>query len=152
MLCIQLLIGLIVCNKNRLDSRLPNNAFSESNTTIPTSNSSLTDLLVKYYVTNPIFLQKIAQHSSDDLFYLNTLNFCGKVGDQSCIASNSNFKILLMQTSKDAVGDWIINWEAQKIASYPIKNIQIIWSLYDAQGNIVDLIQGSSVPSNLGIG
>ncbi|MGN6351336.1 MAG: hypothetical protein ACTHL3_07725 [Candidatus Nitrosocosmicus sp.] len=124
----------------------------EANITAPESNSTLTDLIVKYYVTNPIVLQKISQQPTNDLIPLNTMDFCRQVGDQACIASNSNFKMLLIQTSKDPLGNWILNGEAQNIATHPLKNVRIVWSLYDSHGNIVGLVQGSLVPSNQGIG
>jgi hypothetical protein len=112
----------------------------------------MTDLIVKYYITNPIVLQKVSQLPTTDLIHLNTLDFCRQVGDQACIASNSDFRLLLIQTSKDTLGNWILNGEAQNVGTHLIKNIRIVWILYDAQGNIVGMVQGAPVPSSLGIG
>ncbi|MER5175960.1 MAG: FxLYD domain-containing protein [Candidatus Nitrosocosmicus sp.] len=77
---------------------------------------------------------------------------CRQIGDQACIFANSNFKILFIQTTKDNFGNWVLNGEAQNIATNPINKVRIIWHLYDTQGNIIGLTQGFPIPSNLGIG
>ena len=54
--------------------------------------------------------------------------------------------------TKGNLGNWVLNGEAQNIASNPINNVRVILHLYDAQGNIIGLTQGLPIPSNLGIG
>ncbi|MER5174297.1 MAG: FxLYD domain-containing protein [Candidatus Nitrosocosmicus sp.] len=77
---------------------------------------------------------------------------CRQIRDQECIFANNNFKILFIQTTKDNFGNWILNGEAQNIATNPINNVGLTWHLYHAQGNIIGLTQGFPIPSNLGSG
>jgi hypothetical protein len=74
------------------------------------------------------------------------------IKDQAGVFTNSNFKILFSQMTKGNLGNWVLNGEAQNIASNPINNVRVILHLYDAQGNIIGLTQGLPTPSNLGIG
>jgi hypothetical protein len=114
--------------------------------------TSTTDTVIKYYITNPIVQQQITQQPSNSLTPLDTIQFCNLIKDQACVFTNSNFKILFSQTTKDNLGNWVLNGEAQNIASNPINNVRVILHLYDAQGNIIGLTQGLPTPSNLGIG
>jgi hypothetical protein len=114
--------------------------------------SSSTDTVIKYYITNPIIQKQVAQQPSNVLIPMNTIQFCNLIGDQACVFMNSNFKILFNQTSKDNLGNWILNGEAQNIGPNPLNNVIVVWHLYDAFGNIVGLTQGIPIPSSLGIG
>jgi hypothetical protein len=114
--------------------------------------TSSTDSVIKYYITNPIIQQQVAQQPANVLIPMDTLQFCNLIGDQACVFMNSNFKILFNQTTQDNLGNWILNGEAQNIGPNPLNNVIVVWHLYDAFGNIVGLTQGSPIPSNLGIG
>ena len=111
-----------------------------------------TDTVIKYYITNPIIQKQITQQPSTSLTQLDTIQFCNLIKDQACVFTNSNFKILFSQMTKDSFGNWVLNGEAQNIASNPINNVRVILHLYDAQGNIIGLTQGLPTLSNLGIG
>jgi hypothetical protein len=113
---------------------------------------SKTDIVIKYYITNPIIQKQITQQPSNILTQLDTIQFCNLIKDQACVFTNSNFKILFSQTTQNSLGSWVLNGEAQNIASNPINNVRVILHLYDAQGNIIGLTQGLPTPSNLGIG
>jgi hypothetical protein len=119
---------------------------------IKTTGTSTTDTVIKYYITNPIIQKQVTQQPSTSLTQLDTIQFCNLIKDQACVFTNSNFKILFSQTTKDSFGNWVLNGEAQNIASNPINNVRVILHLYDAQGNIIGLTQGLSTSSNLGIG
>jgi len=73
------------------------------------------------------------------------------IKDQACVYMNSNLKILFNQTSKDTLGNWNLNREAQNIGPNPLNNVRVVRHLYDALGNIVGVTQGSPLASNLGI-
>jgi hypothetical protein len=118
----------------------------------PTKESSKIDIVIKYYITNPIIQKQITQQPSSTLTQLDTIQFCNLIKDQACVFTNSNFKILFSQMTKDSFGNWVLNGEAQNIAFNPINNVRVILHLYDSQGNIVGLTQGLPTPSNLGIG
>jgi hypothetical protein len=42
--------------------------------------------------------------------------------------------------------------EKLNIGPNPLNNVIVVWHLYDAQGNIVGVTQGSPIPFNLGTG
>jgi hypothetical protein len=67
--------------------------------------SSTTDSVIKFYITNPIIQQQVAQQPANVLIPMDTLQFCKLIGDQACIFMNSNFKILFNHTSKDNFGN-----------------------------------------------
>jgi hypothetical protein len=117
-----------------------------------TTEITKTDTVIKYYITNPIIQQQVAQQPLNVLIPMDTLQFCNLIGDQACVFMNNNFKILFNQTIQDNLGNWVLNGEAQNIGSNPINNVLVVWHLYDAFGNIVGLTQGFPSPSNLGIG
>ena len=54
-----------------------------------------------------------------------------------------------MQTTKDTLGNWTLSGVIQNIGTNPINNVRIMWHLYDSQGNLIGLAQGSLIPSNL---
>ena len=83
---------------------------------------------------------------------MDTLQFCNLIGDQACVFMNSNFKMLFNQTTQDNLGNWNLNGEAQNIGANSLNNVMVVWHLYDSSGNIVGVIQGSPLPSNLLIG
>ena len=83
---------------------------------------------------------------------MDTLQFWNLIGDQAWVFMNSNFKILFNQTTQDNRGNSALIDEAQNIGANPINNVLVVWHLYDALGNIVGVIQGSPIPSNLGTG
>jgi hypothetical protein len=114
--------------------------------------TSSTDTVIKYYITNPIIQQQVAQQPANVLIPMDTLQFCNLIGDQACVFMNSSFKILFNQTTQDNLGNWMLNGEAQNIGANPLNNVIVVWHLYDALGNIVGVTQGSPIPSNLGIG
>jgi hypothetical protein len=116
------------------------------------NDDSKTDTVIKYYITNPIIQNQITQQPSNSLTQLDTIQFCNLIKDQAGVFTNSNFKILFSQMTKGNLGNWVLNGEAQNIASNPINNVRVILHLYDAQGNIIGLTQGLPTPSNLGIG
>ena len=98
--------------------------------------------VIKYYITNPIIQQQVAQQPANVLIPMDTLQFCNLIGDQACVFMNSNFKILFNQTTKDNFGNWNLNGESQNIGPNPLNNVMVVWHLYDALGNIVGLTQG----------
>ena len=70
--------------------------------------SSTTDSVIKYYITNPIIQQQVAQQPANVLIPIDTLQFCNQIGDQACVFTNSNLKILFNQTTKDSFGNWVL--------------------------------------------
>ena len=54
-----------------------------------------------------------------------------------------------MQAIKNSFGNWVVNGEAQNVASKTLNQVRAILHFYDAQGNIVGLKQGLTMPSNL---
>jgi len=123
-----------------------------SNNDKKTKGSSTTNEVIKFYITNPIIQQQVAQQPANVLIPMDTLQFCNLIGDHACVFMNSNFKILFNQTTQDNLGNWVLNGEAQNIGANPINNVMVVWHLYDAFGNIVGLTQGYPIPSSLGIG
>jgi hypothetical protein len=118
----------------------------------PQQGPSSTDIVIKYYITNPIIQQQVTQQPDNALIQLDTLQFCNQLGDQACVFTYSNLKTLFVQTTKDNLGNWDLNGEAQIIGPFTINNVRIVWHLYDALGNVIGLTQGFPIPSNLGIG
>jgi hypothetical protein len=77
------------------------------------------------------------------------LQICKQIGDQLCIFTNNNFKTLSLQTTKDTLGNWTLSGVIQNIGTNAVNNVRIMWHLYDSQGNLVGLAQGSLIPANL---
>jgi hypothetical protein len=81
------------------------------------------DVVIKYYITNPIIQQQVSQQRSKVLIPMDTLQFCNLIGDKAGVFMNSNFKLLFNHTTQDNLGNWVLNGEAQNIGAYPINNV-----------------------------
>jgi hypothetical protein len=114
--------------------------------------SSETDSVIKYYIIDPRIQQQVTQQPANALIQLDTLQFCNQIGDQAGVSTNSNLKIIFVQTTKDSFGNWIQNGEAQNIGAFTINNVRAVWHLYDAQGNVIGFTQGFPTSSKIGIG
>jgi hypothetical protein len=114
--------------------------------------SSETDSVIKYYIIDPIIQQQVTQQPANALIQLDTLQFCNQIGDQAGVSTNSNLKIIFVQTTKDSFGNWVQNGEAQNIGAFTINNVRAVWHLYDAQGNVIGFTQGFPISSKIGIG
>ncbi|MER5176540.1 MAG: FxLYD domain-containing protein, partial [Candidatus Nitrosocosmicus sp.] len=126
---------------------------SQSNTQNACTTTKIENQVIKNYIhSSPVVQKQISKSPTNGLIQLDIEQICIQIGDQACISANSNFKILFIQTTKDTFGNWILNGEAQNIASNPINNVRITWHLYDSQGNVIGLTQGFPIPSNLGTG
>ena len=90
------------------------------------NDSSSTDSVIKYYITNPIIQQQVAQQPANILIPMNATQFCSLIGDQACVFMNSNFKILFNQTTKDNFGNWNLNGESQNIGANPLNNVMVV--------------------------
>jgi hypothetical protein len=97
---------------------------------IPPSPKHPVTLKLETTIKNYIITTLISQSSA--LIQLDTLQFCSQIGDQACVFTNSNFKILFIQTTKDTLDNWILNSEAQNKGANLINNVRIIWCLDDA--------------------
>ena len=117
-----------------------------------TDGSTATDSVIKFYIMNPIIQQQVAQQPSNTLIPMDTLQFCKLIGDQACVFMNSNFKILFNQITQYNLGNWLFKCEAQNKGTFTMNNVMAVWHLYDAQGNVIGLTQGFSMPSKIGIG
>jgi hypothetical protein len=85
----------------------------------------------------------------NSLISLDSEQICKELGDQACISSLHNFKLLFIHTSKDSLGYWGVTGEVQNIASKSISQLQVIVHFYDSDGNIVGLTQAFTTPSKL---
>ena len=105
--------------------------------------------IIKNYISNPAVQQQISQVPGNGLVHLDTIQICSQLGDQACIDSNSNFKILFSQVIQDSLGNWVLNGEVQNVGNQPHDMVTTTFYLYDAQGNIIGLNQGNTMPVNL---
>jgi hypothetical protein len=106
-----------------------------------------------FIMTNPTIIQLMQkqQHLANaSLIQVDTMQLCHELGNQTCISSQKNFKILLANTTKDAFGNWVLFGKVQNNSSMPLSQILITWYLYNSTGNIVGLKQGFTAPQNLG--
>ena len=105
--------------------------------------------IIKNYISNPAVQQQISQVPGNGLVRLDTIQICSQLGDQACIDSNNNFKILFSQVIQDSLGNWVLNGEVQNVGNQPHDMVTTTFYLYDAQGNIIGLNQGNTMPVNL---
>ncbi len=105
--------------------------------------------IIKNYISSPTGQQQISQVPNNGLVRLDTLQICSQLGDQACIASNNDFKILFSQVIQDSIGNWVLNGEVQNVGNQPHDMVATIFYLDHAQGNIIGLNQGNTMPENL---
>jgi hypothetical protein len=105
-----------------------------------------------FIMTNPAIIQpmqKQQQLPNFSLIQLDTMQLCQQLGNQTCISTQKNFKVLFANTTKDAFGDWVLFGKVQNNSSMPLSQVRITMYLYNSTGNIVGLKQGSTAPQNL---
>jgi hypothetical protein len=85
----------------------------------------------------------------NSLIQLDSEQICRELGDQACISSLHNFKLLFIHTTKDSLGYWGVTGEVQNISPKTISQLQVIVHFYDSDGNIVGLTQAFTTPSKL---
>ncbi len=106
-----------------------------------------------FIMTNPTIvqlMQKQQQLPNASLIQLDTMQLCQQLGNQTCISTQKNFKILYANTTKDAFGNWVLFGKVQNNSSMPLSQIRITLYLYNSTGNIVGMKQGFAAPQNLG--
>ena len=106
-----------------------------------------------FIMTNPTIvqlMQKQQQLPNASLIQLDTIQLCQQLGNQTCISTQKNFKILFANTTKDTFGNWVLFGKVQNNSSMPLSQIHITLYLYNSTGNIVGMKQGFVAPQNLG--
>ncbi|MFZ0513795.1 MAG: tetratricopeptide repeat protein, partial [Candidatus Nitrosopolaris sp.] len=73
---------------------------------------------------------------------------CQQVGDQTCISAERNFKMLFVQTTQNASGDWVSNGAVQNISPDSLEQVIATLHLYDCSGRIVGYTEGFTIPYN----
>jgi hypothetical protein len=117
--------------------------------------SSVHNSIKNLILTNPNFnelIQKKQQQqllTNASLIQLDTIQLCKQLGNQTCVSSQKNFKVLFANTTKDSLGDWVLFGKVQNNSSMPLAQIRITLYLYDTSVDIVGLKQGSTTPQNL---
>jgi hypothetical protein len=103
-------------------------------------------------MTNPTIIQlmqKQQQLPNSSLIQPDTMQLCQQLGNQTCISTQKNFKVLFANTTKDAFGNWVMFGKVQNNSSMPFSQVRITVYLYNSTGKIVGLKQGSTAPQNL---
>ena len=105
----------------------------------------------KIIVTDPTIHQEGCQQTPTNtpLVQLSTNQFCQQVGDQTCISADRNFKMLFVQTARNASGDWVSNGAVQNISPYSLEQVIATLHLYDCSGRIVGYAEEFTIPYNL---
>ena len=104
----------------------------------------------KIIVTDPTIHQQGYQGTpTNTLVQLSTKQFCQQVGDQTCISAERNFKLLFVQTTQNASGDWVSNGAVQNISPDSLEQVITTLHLYDCSGRIVGYTEGFTIPYNL---
>jgi hypothetical protein len=105
-----------------------------------------------FILTDPTIVQRMQKQQqlpNASLIQLDTIQLCQQLGNQSCISTQKNFKILFANTTKDAFGNWVLFGKVQNNSSMPLSQIRITLYLYNSTGNIVGMKQGFTAPQNL---
>jgi hypothetical protein len=105
-----------------------------------------------FILTDPTIvqlMQKQQQPPNASLIQLDTIQLCQQLGNQTCISTQKNFKILFANTTKDAFGNWVLFGKVQNNSSMPLSQIRITLYLYNSTGNVIGLKQGFTAPQNL---
>jgi len=106
-----------------------------------------------FIMTNPTIIQLIQKQQqllNASLIQLDSMQLCQQLGNQTCISTQKNFKILFANTTKDAFGNWVFFGKVQNNSSMPLSQIHITLYLYNSTGIIVGMKQGFAAPQNLG--
>jgi hypothetical protein len=105
-----------------------------------------------FIMTNPTIIQQMQKQQqllNASLIQLDTMQLCQQLGNQTCISTQKNFKILFANTTKDAFGNWVLFGKVQNNSSIPLSQVRITLCLYNSTGNLVGLKQGFTAPQNL---
>jgi len=139
----------------------PSNQPHTSHTTriIIKHESSVTEDYIKTYIrTNPEVLRQVQQQAQQQqttpavnsvLIPLNTTQLCRQAGDQQCVLSANNFKIVAANLTKDVFGSWSLNGLVQNNSTAPLNQIKAVLQLYNSTGKPVGSTQGLISPQNL---
>jgi hypothetical protein len=121
--------------------------------------SPVTENYIKTYIsTNPEILRQVQQQAKQQptspainsvLIPLNTTQLCRQAGDQQCVLSANNFKILAANLTKDVFGSWSLNGLVQNNSTAPLNQIKAVLQLYNSTGKPVGSTQGLISPQNL---
>ena len=139
----------------------PSNQPHASHTTriIIKHESSVTENYIGTFIrTNPEVLRQLQQQEQQQptstainsvLIPLDTLQLCRQAGDQNCVLSTNNFKILAANLTKDVFGSWSMNGLVQNNSTAPLNQIKAVLQLYNSTGKLVGSTQGIISPQNL---
>jgi hypothetical protein len=112
-----------------------------------------------FITTNPDVLRQLqlqaqqqptsAATINSTLIPIDTIQLCRQAGDQNCVLSANNFKILAANITKDVFGSWILNGLVQNNSTAPLNQIRAVLQLYNSTGSLVGSTQGIILPQNL---
>ncbi len=126
--------------------------------TIIKHESSVVENYIKIFITtNPEVLRQLQLQSQQQptstinsaLIPLDTIQLCRQAGDQNCVLSANNFKILAANMTKDVFGSWTLNGLVQNNSTAPLNQIKAVLQLYNTTGNMVGSSSGIISPQNL---
>jgi len=150
-------------NQNGTTTPQPPSTSNEHHTTTKTiikHESSVVENYIRIFImTNPDILRQLQLQAQQQqptstinstLIPLDTIQLCRQVGDQNCVLSANNFKILAANITKDVFGSWSLNGLIQNNSTAPLNQIRAVLQLYNSTGNLVGSASGIISPENLG--
>jgi cytoskeletal protein RodZ len=111
-----------------------------------------------FITTNPDVLRQLQLQAQQQptatinstLIPLDTIQLCRQAGDQNCVLSSNNFRILAANITKDVFGSWSLNGVVQNNSTAPLNQVRAVLQLYNSTGNLVGSASGIISPQNLG--
>jgi hypothetical protein len=121
--------------------------------------SSVVENYIKIFITNnPDILRQLQLQAQQQpptaainstLIPIDTIQLCRQAGDQNCVLSANNFKILAANITKDVFGSWSLNGLVQNNSTAPLNQIRSVLQLYNSTGSLVGSASGIISPQNL---
>ena len=147
-------------NQNGTTTPPPSSSNEHHTTTkiIIKHESPVVENYIKVFITtNPDVLRQLQLQSqqpptatiNSTLIPLDTIQLCRQAGDQNCVLSANNFRILAANITKDVFGSWSLNGLVQNNSTAPLNQVRAVLQLYNSTGNLVGSASGIISPQNL---